>query len=240
MRKFVFFVIVFIVGSYFQNIAFSADLPSSRRSEDAIAKVKPVLEQELKDKGLNFGSPIYIRIFKETGELELWVKNSERFELFKTYEICFYSGGLGPKLMSGDQQSPEGFYFVKATQLNPNSQFHLSFNIGYPNAYDRVHGRTGSALMVHGNCVSIGCYAMTNKKIEEIYAMADAALRNEQPFFRVHIFPFRMTEINMNIHKQSEWFNFWENLKEGYDIFEAQKIPPNVLVKNKKYVFEKI
>ena len=218
--------------------AVSADIPSSIRSKNAIAKIKPKLETELKKVGLTFGSPVYMRIFKESDELELWVQKAGKFELFKTYKICYFSGNLGPKQQLGDGQSPEGFYFVKPNQLNPYSQFHLSFNVGYPNAYDRSHGRTGSALMVHGNCVSIGCYAMTDAKIEEIYALADAALRNGQSFFRVHIFPFRMTGNNMEKHKHSRWHDFWKNLKEGYDIFETEKIPPNVIVRNKRYAFD--
>ena len=220
------------------SISVAVDIPSSSRSRNVIARVKPAIEKELENSGLRFSAPIYIRIFKESGELELWLENGHKYKLFKTYKICYFSGTLGPKLMVGDHQSPEGFYFVKPQQLNPSSQFHLSFNLGYPNAYDRSHNRTGSALMVHGDCVSIGCYAMTDKNIEEIYTLADASLRNGQSFFRVHIFPFRMTAENMNKYTKSTWYSFWKNLKEGYDLFEAAKRPPNVLVRNKRYVFE--
>jgi murein L,D-transpeptidase YafK len=215
-----------------------AEVPSSRRSEKAIANVRQKLENELEEKQLHFGAAIFIRIFKESSELELWIEGQEKYTLFKTYKICCFSGKLGPKIKDGDRQSPEGFYFVKPSQLNPYSQFHLSINIGYPNAYDRSHGRTGSALMIHGNCVSVGCYAMTDKIVEEIYAVSDAALRNGQPYFRVHIFPFRMTDKNMRKHKNSDWYSFWANLKEGYDIFEINRRPPNVLVENKRYAFE--
>ena len=183
--------------------------------------------------------------------MELWVKDKEKFKLFKEYPVCSYgNGSLGPKIKEGDGQAPEGFYYVTAGQLNPSSQYHLSFNLGFPNKYDRWHKRTGSALMVHGNCVSIGCFAMTNKQIEEIYTIVDAALRNGQSFFRVHIFPFKMTEQNMNSHimpkettlnsysfwkklkvfflkKTKETYStgstqevFWRNLKTGYDFFE--------------------
>jgi murein L,D-transpeptidase YafK len=219
--------------------AFSVDIPSSSRSREVIKRVRPGLKSQLKAKGLQFGSPVYIRIFKESGELEVWVKNSMRFELFRNYSICYYSGKLGPKTRRGDLQSPEGFYFVRPRQLNPVSRFHLSFNIGYPNAYDRAFGRTGSALMVHGNCVSIGCYAMTDRNIEEIYTLVDGAFRNGQSFFRVHIFPFRMTEENMMEHAGSKWTSFWKNLKEGYDMFEVDKQPPNVIVRGKRYYFER-
>ena len=177
-------------------------------------------------------------MFKESKELELWVQNEDRFVLFRTYPICRASGKLGPKQRIGDLQSPEGFYFVTPGQMNPASRFHLSFNLGYPNTYDRYYRRTGSALMVHGSCVSAGCYAMTNAGIEEIYAVADAALRNGQPFFRVHVFPFRMTVQSMGAHGDSDWRGFWENLKEGFDLFERTGRPPNVEIKNGRYVFE--
>lgn len=134
--------------------------------------------------------------------------------------------------------APEGFYFVKPNQLNPYSTYHLSFNLGYPNQYDRIHKRTGSALMIHGSCVSIGCYAMTDAYIEEIYTLVYLALKQGQPFFSVHIFPFPMNEDNMDKHNTSEWNAFWEHLKEAYDYFEDKKTPPNVWVHNKKYVFQ--
>jgi murein L,D-transpeptidase YafK len=188
---------------------------------------------------LRFGAPIFVRIFKESRQLELWIENADHFELFKTYDICTFSGHLGPKLRTGDLQSPEGFYFVTPGRMNPVSEFHLSFNLGYPNAYDRARDRTGSALMVHGDCVSIGCYAMTDAGIEEIYTLADAALRSGQPFFRVHVFPFRMTARNMQRHHNSKWREYWENLKEGYDFFERTGRPPNVEVQGDRYVFER-
>ena len=215
-------------------------IPSSVRSRDAISRVQPKLEVEFIEQGLTFGAPIYLRIFKKEKELEIWVQGKSEFKLFKTYPICTYgSGKLGPKIKEGDGQAPEGFYFVTPARLNPHSQFHLSFNLGYPNLYDRSHKRTGTALMVHGNCVSVGCYAMTNKKIEEIFTIADAAFRNGQSFFRVHAFPFRMTNNNMEDHKQSVWYTFWTNLKEGYDYFEAHgNLPPNVEVENMRYVFD--
>ncbi|MFX1538511.1 MAG: murein L,D-transpeptidase family protein [Promethearchaeota archaeon] len=230
--------IAFILSTIISSLAISI-VPSSTRSRKAISKVKPLLIKELEKKNLHWGAPIFIRIFKLSYELELWIRNKEKFDLFQTYKICTYSGKLGPKEKEGDLQAPEGFYFVTPNQMNPISQFHLSFNIGYPNKYDLVYSRTGGLIMVHGNCVSIGCFAMTDRNIEEIYALADAALRNEQKFFRVHIFPFRMTERNMRAYHKSKWFTFWSNLKEGYDYFEKFRVPPNVIVKNKHYLFEK-
>lgn len=161
-----------------------AAIPESQRSRAAIQRVRPELERALRAKGVLVGTPIFIRIFKEEKELELWVHDGRRFTIFRKYPMCHFSGDLGPKLREGDQQSPEGFYSLAESHLNPSSRFHLSFNIGYPNAYDRSQRRTGSAIMVHGACVSTGCYAMTNPTIEEIYSMADAALRNGQKSFQ--------------------------------------------------------
>lgn len=186
---------------------------------------------------MKYGSPIFIRIFKAPETLELWVENHKgKFVLFKTYDICNFSGALGPKIKQGDRQSPEGFYFVTKDQLNPWSRFHLAFNIGYPNAYDRYHGRTGNYLMVHGNCVSIGCYAMTDEYIDEIYSMASAALKNTQSFFRVHIFPFKLTNDQLANHKENVSHSFWLGLKEGYDFFEIHKRPPNIEVIKGHYI----
>ena len=182
----------------------------------------------------------FIRIFKAESELELWTRGEGEYEytLTKTYPICAWSGRLGPKVKQGDRQAPEGFYWVDKSRLNPNSQFHLSFNLGYPNAYDRAHGRTGDFLMVHGNCVSWGCYAMTDDGIEEIYGAIETSLNGGQPFVRVHVFPFRMTEENMAAHAGSEWSDFWANLKEGYDAFEGMGVPPDTIVRDKRYAFQ--
>ena len=222
-----------IVGLIFLSIQIFPILTA----EDKLVHQAERLTDTLSKKELALGSPIFIRIFKESSELEVWIKKAEKFTLFKTYPICYFSGELGPKQKQGDKQSPEGFYYVPARMMNPNSRFHLSFNLGYPNAYDRSHGRTGDYLMVHGNCVSIGCYAMTDELIDEIYALASAALGSSQSFFRVHAFPFRMSDENMQKHKDSEWIVFWNNLKEGYDYFKDKKIPPNVEVEGGRYVF---
>jgi len=238
MKRCIFCFLIFSLSLQLTSLA-QQPVPSSSRARKAIMQVRPRLDQDFLNSKLHIGSPIFLRIFKEEKILEVWVKNEDDFQLFREYQICTYgSESLGPKIRQGDGLAPEGFYFVTPKRLNPLSQFHLSFNLGYPNQYDRVHKRTGSALMVHGDCVSIGCYAMTDEKIEEIYTIADAALRNGQEFFRVHIFPFRMTAENMKRHDKSKWYTFWENLKEGYDIFEHNShIPPNVEVVNKRYVF---
>lgn len=197
------------------------------------------LEDRLKKVSLQAGSPIFIRIFKASSELEVWIQGrGDIYHHFKTYPICAFSGKLGPKLKEGDRQAPEGFYTVTRSQMNPNSTYHLSFNLGYPNAFDRAHGRTGSYLMVHGNCVSIGCYAMTDAGIEEIYFLADKAHKAGQKKFSVHAFPFRMTAKNMRKYKDSKWHPFWLNLKKGFDYFESKKQVPRVRVKTKTYIVE--
>ena len=216
-----------------QNVA----IPSSSRSKQAVERCTPILLEQFKNNNLEFGNKVFIRIFKQSDELELWIMEDSTFRLFKTYSICDFSGGIGPKKRQGDGKSPEGFYFVKPSQLNPWSRFHLSFNLGYPNAYDRSHGYTGSALMVHGDCVSIGCYAITDVNIEEIWTIINKAFENGQPFFRIHIFPFRMTPENIDRFRGNKNFDFWINLQEGFSAFEQDKIPPNVEVLNKRYIF---
>jgi len=196
------------------------------------------LDKCLDQVGASKGDAIFIRIFKMSAELELWIQIDEYYQLLKVYPICKQSGYLGPKLQEGDGQGPEGFYKVTKEQLNPNSSYHLSFNLGFPNKYDQLHQRTGSALMVHGDCVSIGCYAMTDEKIEEIYTLVENALDRGQEAVDVHIFPFRMTEDRMLQYSDNEWYNFWGNLKEGYDYFEEGRIPPSVDVVNRRYEFE--
>jgi murein L,D-transpeptidase YafK len=188
-------------------------------------------------KGMKAEAPIFIRIFKEESELEIWkLRDDGHFYHFKTYPICTWSGDLGPKLATGDRQAPEGFYTIQKSQMNPNSSFHLAFNLGFPNAYDRSLGRTGSALMVHGKCKSAGCYAMTDGLIEEIYALAREAFDAGHPSFQVHAYPFRMTDANMARHKTSKWYGFWQTMKEGYDHFELTRQTPNVLVCGQRYL----
>jgi murein L,D-transpeptidase YafK len=187
--------------------------------------------------GMKQESPIFVRIFKEESQLEIWkAKDDGRYYHFKTYPICSWSGDLGPKVTQGDKQAPEGFYTVTPGQMNPNSQFHLAFNVGFPNSYDKVNGRTGSALMVHGDCRSAGCFAMTDALIEEIYALARESFKGGQTKFHLHAFPFRMTDENMKRHKDSKWYGFWKTLKQGYDDFELARVPPSVAVCSRQYL----
>jgi len=212
-------------------------IPESDISIASYNLVAPRLRFEMLEKGLRLGSPIFIRIFKKSEKLEIWVQKERKYFIFKTYTICDFSGFLGPKLREGDKQSPEGFYSVSSDQLNPWSNYHLSFNLGYPNEYDSTHNRGGSALMVHGRCSSVGCFAMTDHRMNEIYTIAASALRNGQHSFGVHIFPFQMTWENLATYRQSEWLEFWENLKEGYDFFQDHGVPPHIGVNNRRYVF---
>lgn len=212
-------------------------VPSNERSRAAEKRVLPLLQEEFKAKGLNLGNPVFIRIFKKSNELEIYVKKGDQYALFKNYKICYYSGGLGTKTKEGDKMAPEGFYRIYSRSMNPASSYHLSFDIGYPNAYDKAHGYTGSAICVHGNCVSIGCFAMKDTPIEEIFTIVSKALDGGQKYVDIHSFPFRMTDKNMDQYKKSQWNTFWKNLKEGYDIFENKKTPPIVNVKDRKYIF---
>lgn len=196
------------------------------------------LDQRLADAGLAKGAAVMIRIFKREFELELWMAKGGRFQRFATYPVCRFSGGLGPKFKTGDRQAPEGFYSVAISQLNPQSRWHRSFNLGFPNAYDRAHGRTGSFLMVHGGCSSVGCYAMTNAQIDEIWALVTAALKHGQKSIQVAVFPFRMTQANLAAHAAHPAREFWRQLQAGYDLFEASHLPPRVAVCQGRYRFE--
>lgn len=188
-------------------------------------------------KGMSPGAPIFVRIFKEESELEVWKQRDDgRFYHFKTYPICNWSGELGPKLKEGDKQAPEGFYTISESQMKPDSKYYLAFNLGFPNAYDRAHGRTGKALMIHGKCKSAGCYAMTDALAEEIYGLARDAFRNGQQSFEVHAFPFRMTQEKLDRFKKHQWYAFWKTLKQGYDFFEVHRVPPAIAVCERRYV----
>ncbi len=193
----------------------------------------------MSSKGMSKDDPILIRAYKKESELEVWKKGRDgRYAHMKTYPICRWSGQLGPKIREGDRQAPEGFYQVSAAQLNPNSSFYLSFDTGFPNTFDRAHGRTGSHLMVHGSCSSRGCFAMTDEAIAEIYAVAREALSGGgQRAFQFQSYPFRMTAQNLAKHRYDPHIAFWRNLKEGADHFEVTKTEPQVAVCGRRYAF---
>jgi murein L,D-transpeptidase YafK len=199
----------------------------------------PPLEGRLAEAGFLPGQPVYLRIFKEESSLEVWMERNGRYELALTYPVCAWSGGLGPKLREGDKQSPEGFYLVSRKQLKPDSSFHRALNVGFPNAFDSGLGRTGSFLMIHGACVSTGCYAMTDAAIEDIYLLAEQALSNGQEAVPVHIFPFRMSEERLAAAAAEPWSGFWRNLAEGDRLFQATGQPPRAYACGSRYGFAK-
>ncbi len=215
---------------------YGGSLPKHMRPLDA--KTRALVER----KGMDLRSPILIRIFKEEATLEVWKlqKATGRYAFLKDYEICAWSGVLGPKIKEGDRQAPEGFYTIRPAQMNPNSNYYLAFNMGYPNEFDRSLGRTGSELMVHGACSSRGCYSMTDENIQEIYTLGRLAFQGGQREFQVQAFPFRMTPENMAKHRNDPNMPFWMMLKEGYDHFEVVGQPPKIDVCDHRYIFDSI
>ncbi len=192
----------------------------------------------MSEKGMNKDQPILIRSYKKESELEIWKrKPSGQYALLKTFPMCRWSGQLGPKIREGDRMAPEGFYAISPAQMNPNSAYYVSFNMGYPNAYDRSHGRTGAHLMVHGACSSAGCYSMTDDQIGEIYALVREAQNAGQKAVQMQALPFRMTPENLAKHRLDSNIAFWKNLKEGTDYFDVTGDEPQVGVAGGRYVF---
>jgi len=221
-------------------LAAACVLASCAKIEEVPPHLRPLPKDTmmlLGKKGMDAQAPIFIRIFKDESELEIWKQRDDgRFYHFKTYPICNWSGDLGPKIRQGDRQAPEGFYTVTREQMNPDSKFHLAMNLGYPNRFDKAHGRTGEFLMIHGKCKSAGCYAMTDALMEEIYAIARESFLGGSDSFQVHAFPFRMTAENMARFAAHEAYPFWRTLKEGYDYFELTRRLPTVAVCSRRYV----
>jgi murein L,D-transpeptidase YafK len=204
----------------------------------ATTQLPEKLIQSMKAKGIALTAPVMFRIFKEENILEVWKrKDNGRYDMVTSYQICKWSGKLGPKFIEGDRQAPEGFYSVRPAQMNPKSSYYLSFNTGFPNALDRALGHTGANLMVHGACSSSGCYSMTDAQVAQIYAFARDAFKGGQDSIQLEAFPFRMTAANMARYRDDSNYPFWKNLKEGYDYFEITKTPPKVDVCEKRYVF---
>ena len=217
----------------------NTDTLSTVTPERALRPLSSEMMRDLEKKNMPKESPILVRLFKEESELEVWKQDTTgRFALLKTYPICRWSGELGPKIKEGDRQAPEGFYTITPGQMNPNSSYYLSVNIGFPNEFDRAWGRTGDFLMIHGDCSSRGCYAMTDEQIGEIYSLAREAFFGGQQTFQVQAFPFRMTPLNMARHRNSPHMAFWKMLKEGYDHFEVTRLEPKVNVCDRRYVFD--
>ena len=196
---------------------------------------------DMESLNMDRAAPILIRIYKEERTLEVWKQDQTgKFALLKSFSICKYSGKLGPKIAQGDYQAPEGFYDITPDQMNPQSSEYLSFNIGFPNAFDRSLGRTGSFLMVHGGCKSVGCYAMTDYGMEEIYGLVAEAFQGGQAKIQLQAFPFGMTAENLVRHEQDPNASFWQMLKTGNDAFLEGGQPPTVAVCDQRYVFNPI
>jgi murein L,D-transpeptidase YafK len=204
----------------------------------SIQPIPAKLAGDMSRKGMLATDPILIRIFKDESELEIWKGDrTDRYSLLKTYPMCRWSGKLGPKTRNGDRQAPEGYYHISAGMLNPNSQYYLSFNLGYPNRLESALGYSGEALMVHGACSSSGCFALTDEGVAEIYAVAREALKGGQTAFQVQAFPFRMTPENMARNRYDPNFAFWSNIKQGYDIFALTRRQPKVSHCGGRYTF---
>src|ERR1700693_3766698 len=217
----------------------NSDEVSLAKNAKANQPVPPKLVATMTEKDMDLQSPILVRLFKQEAELEVWKHDrSGRFALLKTYPICRWSGDLGPKVREGDRQAPEGFYNITPGQMNPQSAYYLSFNTGYPNAYDKALGHSGSELMVHGDCSSRGCYAMTDEQIAEIYSLGRESFFGGQKSFQFQAYPFRMTPVNMARHRDNPNMPFWKMIKEGYDHFEVTRQEPKVEFCENKYLFD--
>jgi len=203
--------------------------------------VRSATLKQMENFNMDRAAPVLIRIYKEESTLEVWKQDrSGKFALLSSYSICKFSGDLGPKLTQGDRQAPEGFYDITPNQMNPNSSEYLAFNTGFPNAFDRSLGRTGSFLMVHGGCRSVGCYAMTDSAMDEIYGLVDEAFKGGQEKVQLQAFPFRMTAQNLKSHAGDPNMPFWEMLKAGSDAFAENAQPPRVAVCDRQYVFNTV
>jgi murein L,D-transpeptidase YafK len=230
-------------GSVFSQTSVSDVRKYSIKFSDIFARVEDSLKKEFKSKNLAWPpKDIYIRSFKYDRQLEVWVKDNlkEQFKLFKTYRVCMQSGTMGPKRMQGDYQVPEGFYYID--EFNPNSNYHLSLGLNYPNSSDRIlsdANRPGGEIYIHGNCVSVGCIPIDDGPIEELYVLASIVKESGSEFIPVHVYPVRY-----NVKKSFEYLaqatkenqalqQFDINLKTAYDYFEEKKELPIILV-NKK------
>ncbi len=188
--------------------------------------------------GLKLGSPLLIRVFKAESALEIWMEKDGTYVPFASYPICYWSGTLGPKLREGDRQAPEGFYTITIHQLHDGRRWTRSLEVGFPNVYDQANERSGSNILIHGGCNSVGCFAMTDRVNAEIYTLVSEALSAGVVWVPVHVFPFRMTDENFAAHAANKWSGFWTTLKQGHDSFERTRLPPRIGVCNKYYFVE--
>ena len=210
-------------------------------SERASHPLAPELVALMEKSGVAQSSPVLIRTYKKEAEFEIWkMRPDGRYVHLKTFPMCRWSGQLGPKMREGDRQVPEGFYRITPGQMNPASQYYLSFNVGYPNAYDRSHGATGGSIFVHGACSSAGCFSMTDLQIDQIYAVAREAFSGGQQAIQMQSYPFHMTPENLTKYRNDPNIAFWRQLKEGADNFEVSRQDVGVGVCNRHYVFNTV
>jgi len=244
-------IILFVYSSItsFSQTSFNDYKKASYKTADIFNKKEDTLKKEFEKKGLEWPAKyVYIRSFKYDAELEVWVKSEakEQYKLFKTYHVCMQSGTMGPKRFQGDYQVPEGFYYIN--EFNPNSNYHLSLGLNYPNASDRILSdslRPGGEIYIHGSCVSIGCIPLTDEQIEELYIIASYAKANGQDFIPVHVFPVKysvkksMDYLTSTTKKNLQLQQFALQLREAFDKFEEKKQVPVVMVNKKgQYVFD--
>jgi murein L,D-transpeptidase YafK len=207
-------------------------------SHRSLAPIPPETVALMEKVGTSKDAPMLIRAYKKEAEFEVWKMGSDgKYVHLKTYPMCRWSGQLGPKTREGDRQVPEGFYSISPAQMNPNSSYYLSFNVGYPNQLDRALGHSGGTIMVHGACSSAGCFSMTDAQIAEIYAIARSAFNGGQTAIQMQSYPFHMTAENLAKHRLDPNIDFWKNLKEGNDHFEVTKEEPQVAFCGRRYVF---
>jgi murein L,D-transpeptidase YafK len=249
MKKLVFFfVFIFFLLNVFAQNAYTPPGKSAKLITDIMPKIEDSLKKQFESSQLNWPpATVYIRSFKYERQLEVWIKNDSKaaFKLFKSYKVCMQSGTTGPKRMEGDYQVPEGFYHIN--DFNTNSMYHLSLGLNYPNSSDRILSdslRPGSAIYIHGNCVSVGCIAIGDPSIEEVFAIATAAKNNGQDFVPVHVFPVKYgNQASMdyltNAIKDNEYLkDFNKSIRGAYDFFESKKELPVIMVNQKgQYLF---
>ncbi len=202
----------------------------------AVAKGN-LLAVEFAARNLKLGSPVFLRVYKQSSKMELWVEKGPRYELFKTYSICRWSGGLGPKMYEGDRQSPEGLYHITAEDLIVNPRWHRAMNINYPNRFDVINGRGGSGILIHGKCGSVGCFAIQDNNVEEVYDAVRAALHSGQVSIPVLALPFSFAAYAPAVEDTLKLNEFWTDLRRADLLFNRDRVPPTAWVCDGRYYF---
>ncbi len=223
-----FIIIAVLTALSFTTLNFKQQQKGYQRVRVAYKEKEAVITTDLQKKKITVDSlNILINIYKAEKQLELWVKNKKdtSYQLLKSYAICSMSGGLGPKRKQGDYQVPEGFYHISV--FNPSSSYYLSMGINYPNSADKIlcSDNTGGDIFIHGDCCSIGCVAITDNQIKELYLFALEAFNNRQTKIPVYIFPTRLNSERYNILNaayadKKPLITLWNQLKKGYDKFQ--------------------